>query len=170
MNTAVLLSCLRTAYALLIRVASLFQSPFLLAVRLYWGGSFFLTGKGKLTDLSKPTEYFASLHIPFPALNAVLAGSTECFGGLLLLIGCASRLVSLPLTCVMIVAYLTAENEALRAIFHDPDKFVSATPFQFLFAVLLILIFGPGIFSVDHLLMKKFGAPASDSSTQPTHT
>ena len=49
----------------------------------------------------------------------------------------------------MLVAYLTAENEALHAFFSDPDKFVSATPFQFMFAALLVLIFGPGAFSLD---------------------
>ncbi|MEI9893509.1 MAG: DoxX family protein [Chthoniobacter sp.] len=86
MNTHPLVARASAAYALLIRGASYLQSPFLLLVRLYWGWSFFQTGKGKLSDLSKPTEYFASLHIPLPALNAVLAGATECFGGLLLLV------------------------------------------------------------------------------------
>ena len=30
----------------------------LLIIRLFWGWQFFLTGKGKLMDLSKPTQYF----------------------------------------------------------------------------------------------------------------
>ena len=171
MNSNLFVSFVRSAYLLLIRVALSLQSPFLLIVRLYWGWSFFQTGSGKLQNLSKPTEYFASLHIPFPAVNAVLAGTTECVGGLLLLVGLASRLTTLPLTFVMIIAYLTTEGEALHSLFvdHDPDKFLSATPFQFLFAVLIVLIFGPGAFSLDHLLMKKFGATASDSSTQPAN-
>jgi len=134
-------------------------------VRLYWGWSFFLAGKGKLSNLSQPTEFFASLHIPFPAANAVVVGATECFGGLLLLVGLASRLVSLPLTFLLVVAYFTADNDALRAVFSDPDKFLNATEFQFLFAVLIVLIFGPGFFSVDCLLGKIFGAKASESTT-----
>jgi len=164
MNPHPLVARFRSANALLIRVASSLQSPFLLIVRLYWGWSFFQTGKGKLSDLSQPSEFFASLHIPFPAFNAALVATTECVGGLLLLVGLASRLISLPLTFLLCIAYLTADNEALRSIFSDPDKFLSATPFQFLFAVLLVLIFGPGAFSVDHLLKKKFGATASESA------
>ena len=32
----------------------------------------------------------------------------------------------------MIVAYVTADYEALMSIFSDPDKFVAAAPFPFL--------------------------------------
>jgi len=165
MNTHPLVARAASAYALLIRVASSLKCPFLLIVRLYWGWAFFQTGKGQLSDLSRPTEFFASLHIPFPAFNALLAGATECFGGLLLVIGLGSRLVSIPLAFLLCVAYVTADNEALRAIFSDPDKFLSATEFQFLFAVLIVLIFGPGKISLDHLIGKKFGPPASEPTT-----
>jgi putative oxidoreductase len=161
MNSHPLLDHVRKFYALLNRDGLLLQSLFLLVVRLYWGWQFFGTGKGKLSDLSKPTAFFATLHIPFPAANAALAGATECIGGLLLVLGLASRLISIPLTVVMLVAYLTADSEALHAIFSDPDKFLNAAEFQFLFAVLIVLIFGPGVFSLDHLLSKKFSAPAS---------
>ena len=41
--------------------ASVLQSLLLLVIRLYWGWEFFLTGKGKLMDLRKPTEFFQSL-------------------------------------------------------------------------------------------------------------
>jgi putative oxidoreductase len=148
----------RTGYALLVKAAGYLQSPLLLVVRLYWGWSFFQTGKGKLTDHAKVTEFFTSLNIPLPDLNAWVAGATECFGGLLLLIGLASRLTAIPLIFTMIVAYLTAENEALQSLFSDPDKFLSATPFQFMFAAVLVLAFGPGVFSLDHLLGRKIGS------------
>jgi putative oxidoreductase len=145
------------AYGWLNCGASVLQSPILLIMRVYWGLSFFQTGKGKLMDLSKPTEYFQSLGIPFPHQQAILAGCTECVGGLLLAAGLASRLVSIPLTVVMIVAYLTAENEALKAIFNNTDKFTSATPFLFLLTVLIVLAFGPGAFSLDWVVAKIYG-------------
>src|SRR5580704_14597670 len=85
------ISLVRRGYARLIRAASLLQSPLLLALRLYWGWQFFETGKGKLMNHEKVTEFFQSLHIPFPSFNVYLAGSTECFGGLLLLVGLGSR-------------------------------------------------------------------------------
>src|SRR5262245_15671333 len=71
----------------LISIGNSLRSPVLLLIRLYWGWQFFVTGKSKLVDLAKPTEYFASLGIPFPHAQAILVGCVECFGGLLLLIG-----------------------------------------------------------------------------------
>lgn len=142
-------------YRLLIKAASYLQSPTLLLMRLYWGWEFFGTGRGKLMNHDKVAGYFQTLHIPAPGFNAWLAGGTECFGGLLLLLGLGSRLVSLPLIFVLIIAYVTAESDALKAIFSDPDKFTGATPFLFLVACVMVLAFGPGVFSLDWILEKK---------------
>ena len=143
-------------YRWLIAIGNALRSPVLLIIRLYWGWEFFLTGKGKLMDLSKPTEYFASLGIPFPHFSAILAGCTECFGGLLLLLGLASRLITIPMMILLVIAYLTADIDAARAIFSDPDKFLSAAEFQFLFVVVLVFVFSPGIFSLDALIGNYF--------------
>lgn len=132
----------------------LVQSLFLLIVRLYWGWQFFLTGKGKLSDLEKPAQFFQSLGIPLPHQQAILAGTTECVGGLFLLVGLASRLVSIPLGIVMTVAYLTADIETVKNIFSDPDKFLAADEFLFFYAVILVLLFGPGKFSIDWLIKR----------------
>jgi putative oxidoreductase len=131
------------------------QSILLLAIRLFWGGSFMLAGWGKFFNIPKVSEYFASLNIPFPIQQAYLVATVECVGGLFLLIGLASRWVSIPLSCVMIVAYITAHNEALVNIWNDPDTFIKESPFNFLLATLLVLAFGPGKISVDYLLRKK---------------
>ena len=136
-------------------LASGLQSPFLLVIRLYWGWQFAQTGWGKLMHLDKTAEYFASLGLPLPKLNALAAGSTECFGGALLALGLFARPVSVPLIFTMGVAYATAESEALHAIFSDPDKFFRADPFLFLFASLIVLAFGAGKLSLDALFCKK---------------
>ena len=127
---------------------------FLLVIRLYWGWQFFLTGKGKLNDLDKPTQFFQSLGIPFPHQQAILAGTTEVCGGMLLLVGLASRLISIPLAVVMVVAYCTADIELVKNIFHEPDKFLAADEFLFFYAVILVLLFGPGKFSIDWLIKR----------------
>ncbi len=142
------------SYTVLVAGASLLRSPFLLLIRVYWGWAFFGTGKGKLLKHSDIADYFTSLHIPAPSLSAWMAGSVECFGGLLLLVGLASRLTCIPLIFTMIVAYATAEHEKLQAIFSDPDQFTGATPFLFLCAALIVFIFGPGAFSLDWLIGK----------------
>lgn len=84
-----------------------------------------------------------------------MAGSTGCFGGLLLLVGPGSRLVSVPLMFTMVVAYATAHKEELAVIFSDTDKFTGAAPFLFFFASLIVFTFGPGRFSLDAVLGKK---------------
>ena len=134
------------------RAASLLQSPFLLAVRLYWGWQFAQTGWGKLHSLAKITDFFTSLNIPFPMVNAHFVSDLEFVGGVLLILGLGSRFISLLLAANMFVAYWTADHEALVAFFSDPDKFLAAAPYTFLFASLLLLIFGPGWFAVDTLL------------------
>ena len=131
------------------------QPVLLLVIRGWWGWSFFLTGKGKLLNLEKTTAFFTDLGLPLPKLNAIMAGSTECIGGLLLLLGLGSRLVSVPLIFTMLVAYATADKEALQAIFSDTDKFTSAAPFLFLLASMIVFAFGPGKLSLDALLFKK---------------
>jgi len=85
--------------------------------------------------------------------------SLEFFGGILLAVGLFSRVISLMLTVNLIAAYITADREALFSIFSDPDKFMAAAPFTFLFASLLILIFGPGKIAVDTLLGRWLSAP-----------
>jgi putative oxidoreductase len=87
-----------------------------------------------------------------PTFNAYFIGSLECFGGLLLIIGLGSRLLSLLIMISMTVAYLAADFEAVSSIFSDPDKFVKADPFPFLLTALIVFVFGPGLFSIDALI------------------
>lgn len=80
-----------------------------LALRLYLVPIFWMAGSNKidfstLLPYAGTTEWFASIGIPFPALNAFLAGWTEVLGAVLLLAGLATRWIALPLMCTMIVA------------------------------------------------------------------
>ncbi len=133
------------------------KSPFLLFVRLYWGLQLMRNGWGKLHNLSNVTDFFTSLHLPAPAATAVFISCLEFFGGILLALGLFSRIIALMMTVNLMVAYITADSEALRAIFSDPDKFMAAAPFTFLMASLIVLIFGPGLFCVDEVANRLFG-------------
>jgi putative oxidoreductase len=131
------------------------RDPLLLLVRICWGWQFFLTGKGKLANLDRTTDFFAGLGIPLPGLNAAFVGSLECVGGLLLLVGLLSRPIALALAGSMVVAFVTADREALLGVFSDLQGFVSAAPFPFLLASLLVVAFGPGRFALDTLIMRR---------------
>lgn len=136
-------------------VASGLQSPLLLVIRLYWGLSFAQTGWGKLMNLDRTAGFFESIDIPLPKLNAIAAGSTEFLGGLLLALGLFARPAAVPLLFTMVVAYATAHREELAALFSEPDKFVTAAPFLFLLACLIVLVFGPGKLSLDAWFFRK---------------
>lgn len=130
------------------------QPLLLLGVRLYWGWQFFLTGQGKLMNIDRTAEFFAGIGIPLPLFNAYAAGTVECVGGLLLAAGVLSRLTTIPLITTMLVAYGTAHRDVVETLFSNPDGFVTAAPFLFLLASLIVLIFGPGPLSVDGLLAR----------------
>ena len=144
------------AYAIFVLCATSLQSLFLLFVRLYWGWQFWQTGWGKLHNLPHVIAFFTNLGIPAPALNAYFVSSLECFGGILLAVGLGSRILAFMFTIDMIVAYVTADRAALLSIFSKPDDFVAATPFPFLMASLIILIFGPGRFALDYLIERRW--------------
>jgi putative oxidoreductase len=131
------------------------QSPFLLAVRLYWGWQFAQTGWGKMHSIARITTFFASLNIPFPGFNAHFVSGLEFFGGILLILGLGTRFVGFLLAANMLVAYWTADHEALTSIFSDPGKFYVADPYTFLFASLMVLIFGAGFLSLDSIVAKR---------------
>ena len=152
------MSQLLTIYRRVVAALSTLKSPMLLAVRLYWGFQFAQTGWGKLHHLDKITAFFASLNIPFPGLNAPIISTLEFAGGILLGVGLLSRPIAFLLACNMFVAYWTADREALTSIFSDPGKFYVADPYTFLFASVMVLIFGAGLFSVDTFIAKRLKA------------
>lgn len=168
MNLSRIFNLGRQGYLYLIFGLGWLQPVFLLVIRLHWGWQFFITGKGKLGNIPKISDFFGSLGIPFPTLNAYLAGSTECFGGLCLLLGLASRVTMVPLIFTMIIAYATAEHEALQSFFSDPDKFTGADPFLFMLTAIIVLLFGPGALSVDGLLKRLLSRKAQKTPSAVT--
>jgi putative oxidoreductase len=145
-------------YEMFSRLASVAQSPFLLLVRLYWGWQFAQTGWGKLHNLPKITEFFTSLNLRFPAFTAQFVAGVEFLGGILLILGLLSRFTGLVLSINMFVAYWTADHEALKSIISDPGKFYIADPYTFLFASLMLMIFGAGVFSLDKVIASRLAS------------
>ncbi|MGH8246378.1 MAG: HvfX family Cu-binding RiPP maturation protein, partial [Gammaproteobacteria bacterium] len=83
-----------------------------LAMRLYLVPIFWTAGANKIdfgTFLPNDgvVQWFGSLGVPFPALNAFLAGWTEVLGAVFLLFGFAVRWIYIPLMGTMMVAIIT---------------------------------------------------------------
>jgi len=89
--------------------------------------------------------------IPFPTLNAYMAATTEISGVILLTLGLATRLISIPLMVTMIVAIVTV---------HLGNGFEAGNngfeiPLYYLLMLFALLVNGAGKFSLDHLMAKK---------------
>lgn len=147
-------------------VATVFQSGALLLTRLAWGWQLLESGHAHLSDVAGSAKNFAEWGIPLPTFNVYLAGSVEMFGGALLMLGLASRLISVPLFFNFCVAYLTASRETVKHLFtQNPDMFINDAAFPFLVTSLLILAFGPGKASIDYLLRRTFVSADRNSAT-----
>ncbi len=104
--------------------------------------------------LGKITKYFSGDEIQFldpigigESLSLFLAGSSEFFCSLALVIGLATRIVSVPLIVTMVVAAF---------IVHADDPF-QKKEFALLYLVPFITLFfaGAGRFSVDRMMLSK---------------
>jgi putative oxidoreductase len=144
------------------------RDPLLLVLRLFIGWQFFIAGKAKLGNIEGFIGFFERLGIPAPAANAYFVASLEMVGGALLFVGLASRLIALPLTINMIVAYLTADHDAVTKFFSENDAFTQAAPFPFLIVSAIVLAFGPGRISLDWLLRKLLTAKAAPALAPAT--
>jgi putative oxidoreductase len=149
-----LLSRLHSVHDRFFQLLSLAQSPFLLLVRLYWGWQLAQSGWGKLHNLGQVADYFTSLNLPFPARMALFIACVEFFGGILFAVGLLSRMTALVLTINLFVAFVLGDHDALVSVIADPGKFTAAAPYNFLFASVLVLFFGPGKLCLDTLLRR----------------
>jgi putative oxidoreductase len=143
-------------YSYLIEGVTYLQPFFLLLLRFSLGSSFLYAGLGKLTRISDIATFFENLDIPFPLFNAYLVAWTEAVGGFCLLIGFATRLAALPLCITMGVALLTTKKEALFSLWEDSKELITQIPFIYLLVLLILLLFGPGYFSLDYALERFF--------------
>jgi putative oxidoreductase len=101
--------------------------------------------------LDKVAEFFASLGIPAPHLQAPFVAGVEFIGGTLILLGLFTRLAALPLMGTMVVAIITAKLHEVA----DYSDFLSLSEYLFIVLLLWLAIKGPGALSVDNLLCKK---------------
>jgi putative oxidoreductase len=128
-----------------------------LFARITVGWVFMFSGWGKLNNLPQVTENFIGWGIPFPQFFTPLTSGIEFFGGLFLLLGLLTRISAGALGVTMIVAIKAAK-------WGDVDSLVTLLGFdetEYLALFLWLAIAGPGAISLDHLLMKWRGKPAT---------
>lgn len=139
---------LRSIYATSKDILSNGQSLSLLFARLAVAYGFYEPAMMKWADIGAIAEWFTSMGIPFPTLNAYMAASTEALGVILLTLGLFTRLISIPLIVVMIVAIVTV---------HLPHGFSAGDngfeiPLYYMLFLALFASLGAGKLSLDYLL------------------
>ena len=124
------------------------QSASLFLARLAVAYGFYEPAMMKWADIGAIAEWFGSMGMPFPTLNAYMAATTEITGVVLLTLGLFTRLISIPLIIVMIVAIVTV---------HLPHGFSAGDngfeiPLYYMLFLALFASLGAGKLSLDYLL------------------
>lgn len=97
-----------------------------LALRLYLVPVFWMAGTKKIAGIDSTIEWFGNpdwgLGLPAPELLAYLAAYTEAIGALLLLLGLATRWISIPLMVTMVVAIFAVHWDSGWAAIADSSS------------------------------------------------
>jgi putative oxidoreductase len=148
-NPSASIGAIRTVVAVLNKIP---QSLISLAARIFPAAIFWMSGQTKIEGFHVTDNAIAlfrdeyRLPLVDPALAANIAAFSEHFFPLLLVMGLASRLSALALLGMTAVIEIFVYPDAW------PTHGVWATCF------LVVIARGPGIFSLDHLIARRFGA------------
>jgi len=121
-----------------------------LVARITVGWVFLWAGWGKLGLLPQVTENFRDWGVMAPKIMAPFVSGLEFVGGIMLVLGLFTRIFSVPLIVVMIVA--------IKSVFWDQvdslDYLLGLSEFAYLAIFLWLSVAGPGTVSLDHLLQR----------------
>ena len=133
-------------------LAKLFAPVGPLLARITVGWAFVTAGWGKVHNIERVIGFFTNLGIPAPVFQAHMAAYTELVAGALLIVGLATRISSVALGIVMIVALKTALAEDIGGF----TDLVGLVEFTYLVLLVWLAIAGPGKIAVDALITRKF--------------
>lgn len=139
---------IKQAYLEFSRLSEYLQSLGLLLARIAVAYGFYEPAMMKWSDMGAVAQWFGSMGMPLPTLNAYMAATTEIVGVVFLTLGFMTRLISIPLMVVMVVAIVTV---------HLPHGFSAGDngyeiPLYYMLFLLIFLSHGAGKFSLDRLI------------------
>ena len=142
---------LKDCYINLEKITDNFQSIGLFFARLIIAYGFYEPAIGKWNGIENVAAWFGSMGIPFPLLNAYATATIEMLGVVLLTLGLFTRLISIPLIVIMIVAIVTV---------HLPHGFSAGEngfeiPLYYMLFLIIFTSFGAGKISIDNFLFKR---------------
>jgi len=141
---------LKTLYPFTRNLLSYGQSLSLLLARFAVAYGFYEPAMQKWSDIGAIATWFGSMGIPFPTLNAYMAASTELLGVILLTLGLFTRIISIPLMVVMVVAITTVH--LVHGFSAGENGF--EIPMYYMLFLAIFASHGAGKFSLDYLLFE----------------
>jgi putative oxidoreductase len=138
-------------YTLSKNILQNFQSLALLLARLIVAYGFLEPALMKWKDIDAVAQWFGSMGIPLPTLNAYMAATTEIVGVVLVTLGLFIRLISIPMMVIMVVAIMTVH---LAHGFSAGDNGFEI-PLYYMLFLFIFATHGAGKFSVDYFLFEK---------------
>jgi putative oxidoreductase len=144
--------------------------PATILLRLMAGGVFLWEGILKFVYTNQGVGRFTKLGFPFPHATATFDGMLEIIGGILLITGLLTRLISIPFIIEMLVAMLATKvtlylgtsplplppvppQIGIWAVLHEVRS-----EYAQLMTTIFLLIAGPGRWSLDALLAREWKA------------
>ncbi len=153
--------------------------PATLVLRIMAGSVFLWEGCMKFAFVNQGVGRFTKLGMPFPVQTAHFVASLEIVGGILILLGLATRPIAIAFIAEMVVAMLSTKIGIFLGTSPLPPP--PAPPISGIWAVLheirsewaqlavslFLLLEGPGPLALDARL--KSPAPSSDRGIQTMH-
>jgi uncharacterized membrane protein YphA (DoxX/SURF4 family) len=133
-------------------------------IRLMAGGVFFWEGILKFVYENQGVGRFTKLGIPFPLFTAPFVGWLEIVGGILLMLGLGTRLITIPFIIEMLVAMLSTKPRLFLGTLPLPPPPVPPqlgiwavlheirSEYAQIMSCIFLLISGPGPWSLDAAL------------------
>ena len=136
---------------------SLAEPSLALLTRVVIGYAFYVAGSGKLAHFDSTVQFFASLGLPAPALNAGFIATLEVVGGIALIFGCATRVFALLLSSTMVVALATAHAGDIASALSSGGKgsLTDITAFVYLLLLGWLAVGGAGLASIDAMFGRR---------------
>jgi len=136
-----------------------------MVIRLMAGGVFFWEGILKFVYVNQGVGRFTKLGIPFPFVTAPFVGWLEIVGGILLMLGLGTRLITIPFIIEMLVAMLSTKPRLFLGTLPLPPPPVPPqvgiwavlheirSEYAQIMSCIFLLISGPGPWSLDAALL-----------------
>jgi putative oxidoreductase len=127
------------------------QSFSLLFARLALAYGFYEPALTKWRNFDTTVDWFSSLGIPFAPFMTLLTASVEIIGVLLLVLGLFTRIITIPLMMIMVIAVLTVHLSNGFSVANNGFEI----PLYYSLFLSILASHGAGEFSFDRLIFGK---------------